>query len=104
MSEIERLTLHGSHAEVGAYILGIWGLPIGIVSAVARHHEPVDPAHMDPANIVKIVGLLFAEDAHLAHAGIESETDRAALTLFPESRLAVWRCLRDSDKEETPCP
>lgn len=29
-----------SHAEVGAYLLGIWGLPYFIVEAVANHHEP----------------------------------------------------------------
>jgi putative nucleotidyltransferase with HDIG domain len=29
-----------SHAEIGAYLLGIWGLPYFIVEAVANHHEP----------------------------------------------------------------
>jgi HD-like signal output (HDOD) protein len=27
------------HAALGAYMLGIWGLPAGIVSAVAGHHS-----------------------------------------------------------------
>jgi len=29
-----------SHAELGAYLLGIWGLPDSIVQAVAFHHVP----------------------------------------------------------------
>lgn len=29
-----------SHAEVGAYLLGLWGLPYPIVEAVAHHHDP----------------------------------------------------------------
>ncbi len=29
-----------THAEVGAYLLGIWGLPEAIVEAVAFHHAP----------------------------------------------------------------
>ncbi len=29
-----------THAEMGAYLLGSWGLPIPIVEAVAYHHEP----------------------------------------------------------------
>lgn len=29
-----------SHAAVGAYLLGSWGLPTGIVEAVALHHHP----------------------------------------------------------------
>jgi HD-like signal output (HDOD) protein len=29
-----------THAEIGAYLLGIWGLPYSIVEAVAHHHAP----------------------------------------------------------------
>jgi HD-like signal output (HDOD) protein len=29
-----------SHAEVGAYLLGVWGLPFSMVEAVAYHHRP----------------------------------------------------------------
>ena len=29
-----------SHAEVGAYLLGLWGLPYPVVDAVAHHHNP----------------------------------------------------------------
>jgi HD-like signal output (HDOD) protein len=32
---------HGfSHAEIGAYLLGIWGLPYPVVETVALHHSP----------------------------------------------------------------
>jgi HD-like signal output (HDOD) protein len=37
---LEREKLGVTHAEVGAYILGTWGVPFGIVEAVACHHEP----------------------------------------------------------------
>jgi len=29
-----------THAEVGAYLMGIWGLPFSLVRAVAHHHNP----------------------------------------------------------------
>ena len=29
-----------SHAVVGAYLLSLWGLPSGIIEAVAFHHAP----------------------------------------------------------------
>jgi len=29
-----------SHAEVGAFLLGLWGLPFPIVEAVSNHHSP----------------------------------------------------------------
>ena len=38
--EAERKVLGASHAELGAYLLGLWGLPNPIVEAVAFHHEP----------------------------------------------------------------
>jgi HD-like signal output (HDOD) protein/ActR/RegA family two-component response regulator len=30
-----------THAQIGAYLLGIWGLPFSIVQAVAGHHAPL---------------------------------------------------------------
>ena len=30
-----------THAEVGAYLLGLWALPDAVVEAVAYHHAPV---------------------------------------------------------------
>jgi HD-like signal output (HDOD) protein len=37
----EELKIFGAtHAEVGAYLLGLWGLPDPIVEAVAYHHDP----------------------------------------------------------------
>ena len=37
---VEQKNLHTTHAEVGAYLLAIWGLPIPLVEAVACHHFP----------------------------------------------------------------
>jgi HD-like signal output (HDOD) protein/CheY-like chemotaxis protein len=38
--EAERESFGFTHAEVGAYLLGLWGLPATIVEAVAFHHRP----------------------------------------------------------------
>ena len=37
---VEKEVLGVTHAEVGAYLLGVWGLPYSIVEAVAYHHTP----------------------------------------------------------------
>ncbi|MBL9171621.1 MAG: HDOD domain-containing protein [Verrucomicrobiales bacterium] len=37
---MEEATFSLTHAEVGACVLGIWGLPVSIVEAVALHHYP----------------------------------------------------------------
>jgi putative nucleotidyltransferase with HDIG domain len=38
--QAEREAFATTHAEVGAYLLGLWGLPNDLVEAVAFHHEP----------------------------------------------------------------
>jgi HD-like signal output (HDOD) protein len=68
--ECERRITGATHAEIGAYLLGLWGLPFAIVEAVALHHTPtavtthgydlvgalaVSHALMDPANAFAIV-------------------------------------------------
>ena len=40
MFQAERAVIGASHAEVGAYLLALWGLPYTIVEAVANHHDP----------------------------------------------------------------
>lgn len=39
LSEAERAILGVTHAQVGAFLLGLWGLPYPIVEAVALHHQ-----------------------------------------------------------------
>ena len=36
----ERMVFGTTHAEAGAYLLGLWGLPEDVVEAVAFHHRP----------------------------------------------------------------
>jgi HD-like signal output (HDOD) protein/CheY-like chemotaxis protein len=40
ISDAELMVLGATHAEVGAYLLGLWGLSNQIVEAVAFHHHP----------------------------------------------------------------
>jgi len=39
--EAERAVLGVTHAEIGAHLLSLWGLPDAIVEAVAYHHVPM---------------------------------------------------------------
>lgn len=41
----ETAVFGASHAEVGACLLGLWGLPDSIVEAVAYHHRPQECVH-----------------------------------------------------------
>jgi HD-like signal output (HDOD) protein len=40
LTEVERQVLGATHAEVAAYLLGLWGLPQRIVEAVMHYEEP----------------------------------------------------------------
>ena len=43
--EQEYQVYNASHAELGGYLLGSWGLPSGVVEAVAFHHRPGHARH-----------------------------------------------------------
>lgn len=45
LCEAERAVLDATHAEVGAYLLGLWGLPYPVLEAVAYHHNPMLAPH-----------------------------------------------------------
>jgi HD-like signal output (HDOD) protein len=55
-----------THAEVGGYLLGFWGLPYPLIEAVANHHAP---GRVD----AKEFGILAA--AHIANALVHDELD-----------------------------
>ena len=40
LHQAETHVMGASHAEVGAYLLGLWGLPYPVIEAVAHHHHP----------------------------------------------------------------
>lgn len=66
---VEQKNLNTTHAEVGAYLLAIWGLPIPLVEAVACHHHPMRCMVKD----VCLSGVIHISDAlqHGAHPNPE---------------------------------
>jgi HD-like signal output (HDOD) protein/ActR/RegA family two-component response regulator len=72
--ECERRITGATHAEIGAYLLGLWGLPYAVVEAVALHHTPkaVTPHGYD------LVGALAVSHSLLDAAN--------AYAIFPASR------------------
>jgi HD-like signal output (HDOD) protein len=61
MTVAEQQILRVNHAEVGAYLLGLWGLPAVIVQGVQFHHSPA----LAPGGIVRLTP---ACAVHLADA------------------------------------
>jgi HD-like signal output (HDOD) protein len=82
--EVEKELLGTSHAEIGAYLLGLWGIPNLAVEAIAHHHHPTRIPHsdFDSSTAVYLADLLAHElDAHpKGSAGREiGEYDRECL-------------------------
>jgi HD-like signal output (HDOD) protein/ActR/RegA family two-component response regulator len=66
--QAEQEVLGATHSEVGGWLLGVWGLPVGVVEAVALHHRPARFLHR---------GFCALTAVHLANAFVRA-ADRAA--------------------------
>lgn len=92
--EAERATLGATHAEVGAYLLGLWGLPDSIVEALAFHDAPsrCPNQHFSPLTAVHVADALVHEGRRAEAGGAPSPVDLEYLAgLGLSDRLAVWR-------------
>ncbi len=78
----------GGHAELGAYLLGLWNVPYPIVEAVAYHHAPRKVAQVQADLITAVhVADLLANDP-------EAELDASYLErLGLGARVRAWRDL-----------
>jgi putative nucleotidyltransferase with HDIG domain len=82
--------MEAHHAEVGAYLLGLWGFPNSIVEAVAFHHAP----SLSPDKSLGLTGIIHVAD-RLAHAQGATAGDvgieHGLLERFGVlSRLPIW--------------
>jgi HD-like signal output (HDOD) protein/CheY-like chemotaxis protein len=66
LAELEREIFGITHAQSGAYLLHLWGFPIGVIEAVAKHARPIAGEIQE--------GLTGAQAAILAHHLVEAES------------------------------
>jgi HD-like signal output (HDOD) protein/CheY-like chemotaxis protein len=97
--EVEQDIMGVTHAEIGAYLLGLWGLPWPVVEAVAHHHVParVPEQGLDALAAVYIANILALECAPPPPAGA-SLVQPAFDALYIDSlgvadQLPDWRIL-----------
>ncbi len=62
-AEAEEQLLGTSHAEIGAYLLGLWGINDMVVEAIAHHHHPTRNPHtgLDCSGALYLANLLAQE-------------------------------------------
>lgn len=63
LHEVEVELFGISHAEIGAYLLNVWGLPVAVTETVAHHHNPLRVPHreLNPVSVVYLADLLAHE-------------------------------------------
>jgi HD-like signal output (HDOD) protein len=86
-----------THAEIGAYLLGLWQIPFPIVEAVANHHTPgrVEQEGLHLVAAVHIADVLANEQMGAMAGGLKRpivELDPAYLArLGCSAKLGEWR-------------
>lgn len=90
----ERFRFHVSHAEVGAYLLGTWGISEHVVGAVNSHHdlERIEGPGLTPVIAAHVANCLDHELIRYNKNYTFSPLDMKALErLGLDQRLDAWR-------------
>ena len=101
LHSVEEEMLGTSHAEVGAYLLGLWGLPGPIVEAVQLHHHPQFEDNgspgLDAVAVTHIANALAREMSGSPGAWLDLEY---IAQLGAEEQLAGWRAMAKQVEQE----
>jgi len=101
LEEAELSVFGATHAEIGAYLLGLWGLGTSIVESVAFHHSPSKSLATSfvPLIAVHVANVLAAETSQAIREEEEPHIDREFLDhIGLLDRVAEWRQLAESEE------
>jgi HD-like signal output (HDOD) protein len=92
--QVEKAAFGGTHSEVAAYFLGLWGFPQSTINAVTHLHAPQDDLEQ-AANMTSVLhvtqALLAADDS----AGQAARMDAAYLAKIGwGGRLDQWNAIK----------
>ena len=92
-----------SHAEIGAYLLGLWGLPYPILEAAAFHHRPSDlpQESFSALTAVHVASALVASRSGGAGGPCEEIDVFYLEALGLRDRLEEWEAMVDEDLAES---
>lgn len=93
LSNVEMEHFNTDYAQVGGYLLGLWGLPQEMVEAIAYHNTPMQSGEtgLGLAATTHIASVLAAEALNLSGYALDAEL----LTSVPQidTKLDKWRSL-----------
>jgi HD-like signal output (HDOD) protein len=91
--EVEWRVFGSNHAEIGAYLLWLWGLPDTVCKAVAYHHKPAEcsPSAFTAAGAIHVADALQHEMDGLPDSAFRADLDTDYLaSLKLTERIPVW--------------
>lgn len=93
--EAELRVFGSTHAETGAYLLCLWGLPTSVVDAVAWHHVPERSQHHEPSPLMAVhLANVYEHELNpgpAQQAGFVVPSVSYLMKLGVTNRLAEWR-------------
>ncbi len=92
--EAEKAVFGCDHADVGGYLMGLWGLPTPVVEAIALHHAPgrSHSEQFDPLTAVHAANALVQERDGPTHSILSRGLDLQHFQkLGLAHRIEVWR-------------
>lgn len=98
----ERSRLNATHAQVGAYLLGTWGIPVPVVEAVAHHHEPAAASLPEFGPLTALhVAIALADRAQAGGSSADGLIDQQYLEAVGKlDRLPLWQDSLEHTPEE----
>jgi HD-like signal output (HDOD) protein len=104
--EVEQELCDVTHAEIGAYLLTLWGVPFPIAGAVLTHHDPPPcDARLDEVTATYIANILVeeieAKDGVCALPPSKLDPDHLEACGFAD-RLPRWRALAADEIDRLP--
>jgi putative nucleotidyltransferase with HDIG domain len=100
LCDVEKETFGASHAQIGAYLIGLWGMPLSMAEAACFHHGPKRLG----TTAINVVALVHAANAILT----ETSSDDSTLDeVFLErsgfgGRAMAWRGLIRAKADSRP--
>lgn len=107
LHETEQEVLGFTHADVGAYLLTLWGLPGPVIDAVSTHHHPLTPGsrvELSVGEAVRTAHLLVHTRRASARDVVERlpvhEADMELMGALASSTFDSWALQAGVDGEE----
>lgn len=93
INEAEKHLFSTTHAEVGAYLLGLWGVPEMVVEAVAFHHYPWlnTDRNFNPTTAVYIADVLLSNQESDEKTPLEGLDEKFIKNHNLAKRIPVWQ-------------